>query len=100
MDEFKTTDACEKYKCESEVVNILSDTCIMQVQSITNKTNSQVCNSGQNYQIKSLHFITFSAHRSLIMISEDTQCISVKFHTIGIQYKLQGLSSFSLFGPW
>lgn len=61
MDEFKTTDACEKYKCESKVVNILSDTCIMQVQSITNKTNSQVCNSGQNYQIKSLHFITFQA---------------------------------------
>ena len=41
MDEFKTTDACEKYKCVSKFVNILSDTCIMQVQSNTNKINSQ-----------------------------------------------------------
>jgi len=55
----KTTDACEKYKCESKAVNILSDTCIMQVQSITHKTNSQVCKSGQNYETKSLHFTTF-----------------------------------------
>jgi hypothetical protein len=47
MDEFKTTDACEKYKCVSKVVNILSDMCIMQVQPIANTTNSKLCKSGQ-----------------------------------------------------
>jgi hypothetical protein len=48
MDKSKTTDAWEKYKCVSKVLNILSDTCIMQVQSVTNKTTAQVCNRGQN----------------------------------------------------
>jgi hypothetical protein len=48
MDKFKTTDACEKYNCISKAVNILSDTCIMQVKSVTNKTTALFCNSGQN----------------------------------------------------
>jgi len=87
MDEFKTTDACEKYKCESKVVNILSDTCIMQVQSITNKTNSQVCNNGQNYQIKSLHFINFQptyAYNDLRRYSMDFGKISYYRNTVQV----------------